>query len=218
MPHHSNVLINGVQAPSVNEVTSCLSKDSLINQFWRKLGFKKADEITKKAADLGTNVAHALDMTRKTAWVENDVPADLMPFVAAWKRYQQDQCLEVDPGHVELHLKSTKYAFHGSPDFFARYPGQPLFIGDDKVKDKAPDYKILMNEAGYIQAFEETTGEKIKDILILCYHPKSAVITPYWFENKPEYLRDFLHLRETYEINKRAEAYYKANCQTRVAA
>lgn len=214
MPHVSKYLINGIVAPSVNEVTGCLSKDALINNFWRRLGFEKADAITKKARDLGLSSAECMEYFRKG--IVHDIPEAIKPFVETWANWQRENNYQVIG--VEVHLESKKYHYHGSPDGIGRLPAGEIELFDDKVKDKVADYKTLMNEAAYAQCWLEMYGERINKFRIFTYHPKSAKLYMQEYDNKQEYLDDFLICREMYKVNKRAEEYYESNCKKRLGA
>lgn len=209
MPHIAKYLIDGQPAPSVNEVTGCLSKDSLINFFWRPLGFVEADKITGESRDRGIATATALENYRKG--LVQDIPPEIAPFVALWDSYQCRTGYTIQVS--EPHLESRKYLYHGSPDGLGHLPGQPIELFDDKVKDKRADYKILMNEAAYAQAWLEMHGEKISQFRIFTYHPVKLAFFEDVYENKPEYLDDFLRCREMLEVNKRADAWYRTHCR-----
>lgn len=217
MPHISNYLINGIAAPSVNEVTGTLSKDSLINNFWRKLGFQKADIITETARNRGITIAEMFEKFRKgdSSFAENMAEFELS-FLKSWTDWQHENKYEVV--EVEPHLESVKYHYHGSPDGLGRYPLGSLELFDDKVKDKLADYKTLMNEAAYAQCWLEKTGERIEKFRIFTYHPKSARLYMQEYDNKQQYFDDFLRCREMLEVNKRAQLYYDVNCKKRLGA
>jgi len=211
MPHVSNYLIDGVKAPSVNEITGSLSKDSLINHFWRKLGFQKADEITDISRNRGIASADAMETFRKTGRVPES--PELLVFVNNWHTWQESTGYIVKPENVEAHLESKTYCFHGSPDGLGQMPGEAMELFDDKVKDKLADYKTLMNEAAYAQCWKEMTGETIKQFRIFTFHPKSGNLTTTVYVNEPQYFEDFLRCREMMFVNQRADAYYRANCK-----
>jgi len=210
MPHISSHYINGVKAPSVNQVTGCISNEGLV-KWWRKLGFAACDKITKESQERGTEIHGLFEAMLKG----QPVPEGhrYYAFVSAlqmWNISSGYKFLAIEP-----HLESKQYAYHGSPDAVGQTKDGVLEVVDFKIKDKEADYRILMNEAAYAQMWLEEKGAKPERFRILNFHPKTAELTEKVYENKPEYFEDFLTCRKMLEVNKKADTYYRTHCMKR---
>lgn len=213
MPHHDDVYLEGVKIASVNEITNSLSKEGLI-QWYRKLGFAEADRQTRTARERGIEVGKLFeDLSTRPDMVL--IPSQYVQFVETWQSWvnQGFKILSIEP-----HLFSKIYGYHGSPDVILKAPDGTIEMGDYKVKGREADYKIMMNEAAYIQAYKEETGTQIERIRIIGFHPDSARLYEKVYPNEPEYFEDFLTCKKMMEVNKKSAKWYNRHCKTKLAA
>lgn len=201
MPHIKRWLIDGKVAPSVNQVTDMIPKDWLIN-WYRKVGFKKADEVSKTSRDHGTNVHDLFDQFWKGTLDINTLTELEKAFVmslAKWARETRAVAKFSEP-----HLESKKHLVHGSPDLVLEED-----IADYKIKgDKYPDYKTILNEAGYALMYEEMHGIKLKNIRILNFDKETGeLVKDLIIPIESQFTEDFLSLRRAYDVKVAADAW-----------
>lgn len=224
MPHISNFQINGVRAPSVNEVTDSLSKDGLIRNFWRKLGFKKADKVGGLARDQGIALASAFELYRKTGDPESSVEGKSAKYVKIclenWHKWYAGSVYTIPTDAlIEPHLVNTVDGYHGSPDVVLASTMMDMepVLGDDKSKKRFSDYKLLMNEHAYAMCDSIDVGDKleklpwtppIKQFWFWTYCPDCGNLYPRVHNFDPQVYQDFLICKAMREVNKVAEAYF----------
>lgn len=204
MPHISKFTIEGKIAPSVNQVTDMIPKEWLVN-WYRKVGFKKADEISKTSRDKGTDFHELFDRFWKgQVIVDKCTPVEVVAInsLTQWSKQNKIEVLASEP-----HLQSVKHCFHGSPDLIARTP-KGIINPDYKFKDKHPDYKTILNGTAYSLMWEEMNGEKVDEIVILNFSKETGELTQELvFKIEDEYVADFLDLRYAYNVKMRANAW-----------
>jgi hypothetical protein len=218
MPH-VKFTYNNIELPSVNEVTGSLSKQGLIN-WWRKLGFKAADKITQESADKGRDIASVFEAYRKRELDINSISIQYKPFVQSYQEWV-DKVGSVKQLAVEPHLVSLKHGYHGSPDLIFSLDDE-VEVGDDKAKGRPPDYKLFMNEAAYANCeLIEVNGEltpvpwkvPIRFFRFFSYHPDTGQLLEAKREKyKPDLFGDFLVCKQMFDVNQKAEKYFKENC------
>lgn len=221
MPHVNSFRLNGKLIPSVNGITDSLSKDGLIRNFYRPLGFKEADKVGKAARDKGVHLATAFENYRKFA----KLPRKTKRYefekccIDNWQAWRDTTGLIVVPDFVEPHLINTKEGYHGSPDIvMVDMQGQAV-LGDDKAKKRLSDYKILMNEAAYAHcdSFEAADGSiqpvpwdyPITGCWIWSYCPVCAQMTPEYKATDEQAWQDFLTCKRMRDVNKTSEKYFR---------
>lgn len=212
MPHIKKWLIDGEIAPSVNQVTDLIPKEWLI-KWYRKVGFEEADRISKTSREHGTNIHELFDRFWKGDLKQDDLSELERNFVrsmATWSREKNVQVL-----HSEPHLESKLHKFHGSPDLITKVEDYNSMT-DYKVKDKYPDYKTILNEAGYAIMAEEMFGIKIDKITILNFNKETGdMFEPIVIDITKQFISDFLQLRAAYYVKLRADEWDEVNIRSK---
>jgi hypothetical protein len=220
MPHFSNFKLNGKVIPSVNECTDALSKEGLYRNFFRKLGFKEADKQSKDAKKKGDNLAKAMELFRIDG-TKHKTDGYINRCLDNWyKWYAQSPCHIGADDWIEPHLINTIVGYHGSPDVVLEEP--EIILGDDKVKKRFADYRLLMNEHAYAMCDsyrDKLTNEirrvpwaiPIKTIWFWTYDPDSGTLFSEKHSFEEQVYRDFLTCHAMQRINQRAEAYFHQN-------
>ena len=219
MPHVSNFMYQGDEIPSVNGITASLSQDGLLRNFYRKLGFKEADKISSEARKAGTKLASIFERYRQTGKTGN-ISALYKACVKNWLRWYENQSYEItEDCWVEPHLVNTRELYHGSPDVIINQNGN-VALGDDKLKKRFADYKLLMNEHAYAMcdSYEDPITKEIKKLpweppiplfWFWTYDPKSGDLFPVQHVFHEEIYSDFLICKSMLGVNKKAEAYFR---------
>ena len=199
MPHRENVIINGVKAPSVNEVTDLIPKPWL-KEWRKKVGEDVADNIRDTAAKFGSAVHYSLE-----SYLKGNVAGinpDHMSFVASLKKYLGDNKIKTKPEWTEPMWDSNKFCYHGSIDFLGERDGE-LGVLDHKIKgDKPLDYKTALNMTAYCALTHENLGIMPSWFAVLFYDKETGNIVRD-DERKPlsVWWNDFLALRKMYDLN-----------------
>ena len=226
MPHISNFQINGVRAPSVNEVTDSLSKDGLLRNFYRRLGFKKADKVGGAARDQGIRLASAFEEYRahgdplKAAVGKGHKYTRIC--LENWHKWYSDSVYTIPTDSlIEPHLVNTVDRYHGSPDIILADTMNEMepVLGDDKSKKRFSDYKLLMNEHAYAMCDSIEVDGKIEKLpwkppiprfWFWTYCPDCGNLFPKMHVFDPQVYKDFLTCKAMREVNKVAEAYFNS--------
>jgi hypothetical protein len=216
-------LLNGQRIPSVNECTGTLSKDGLIRNFWRPLGFKKADRVSREAREQGSSLAEVMERYRKTGKT-GPISAYNKACVQNWTKWYDESDLEIkSDSYIEPHLVNTIEGYHGSPDVILHRDWHPV-LGDDKSKKRFSDYALLMNEHAYAMcdSYEDLVTHEIKklpwlppvqEIWFWVYDPDTGELFPESTAFDPLVYADFLRCKAMVGVNKRAEDFFKAHAQ-----
>jgi hypothetical protein len=225
MPHISRWKYNGEYWPSVNTITGALSLEGLIRNYYRKHGFKWCDKDSDKAREAGSKLAEVMEryrITAKTGKVSklNKACAD------NWLKWFNEHEYHIEEEWIEPHLVNTIDGYHGSPDAILVRdvkpdPGYPLdvILGDDKLKKRFPDYRLLMNEHGYAMcdSYEDKLTKEIKKVpwktpieklWFWTFDPKNGDLYPVEHDFDPGVYGDFLTCKLMYSVNKRSESYF----------
>lgn len=219
MPHIANFEVNGLRAPSVNEITDSLSKDGLIHNFWRKLGFKKADKIGAAARDQGIALASAFELYRQSGKAGKQTKYTKICLKNWHKWYAGTVYTIPTDALIEPHLVNTKDGYHGSPDVIMAdtMANMEPVLGDDKSKKRFSDYKLLMNEHAYAMCDSiEVDGKleklpwepPIRTFWFWTYCPECGNLYPRMHCFDEQVYKDFLTCKAMREVNKVAEAYF----------
>jgi hypothetical protein len=217
MPHVNLHLIKGKPAPSVNKVTDLIPKPWL--EAWKKkVGTVEAEKISKASREKGNDFHELFDQYWKGQVKQSQLEGPRLRAVtdlAAWATENKIVMQASEP-----HLESEKHLFHGSPDGVHRKNDRAHML-DYKFKPYYPDYKTILNEAGYSLMWEEVKGEKIDFITILNFSKETgAFLREITIPNEPVYTSDFLLLREAYHVVERSEAwdekYIRSNFKKKV--
>lgn len=218
MPHVHKFELNGIRIPSVSEVTSSLSKEGLIRNFYRVRGFEKADKISNAAREQGTKLATLMEKYRKTGKT-GKMSEYNKKCVENWTAWYEDNRYEIaDDMWVEPHLVNTVSGYHGSPDLIMHDKDKPV-LADDKSKKRFADYGLIMAEHAYamMDSYEDPATHEIKKLpweppipgfWFFTFHPQTGRLYPVEHEFKPEVYQDFLTCLSMRDVNKRAEKYF----------
>lgn len=225
MPHIKNFLLDGQKIPGVNDCTGTLSKDGLIENYFRRYGFKHCDKDSKIAKDRGSSLAGVMEELR----IGKTVPSGDYngACVAKWLEWFRKTNLEIiDDKWVEVHLVNTVHKYHGSPDgiFFEYGNDQRPVLGDDKSKKRFADYGLLMNEHAYAMcdSYVDPKDNLIKKVpwpvpiptfWFWTYDPETAEMFSHIHDFDEKVWQDFLVCRQMYDVNAKAEEYFK-QCAT----
>lgn len=220
MPHRDRFMYNGVDLPSVNMITDSLSKDGLIRNFWRKLGFKKADAVGNKARDQGLALATAFEDYRKTGKTKGKQTKYTQICLENWHRWYSGSVYTIPTDSlIEPMLVNTVDMYRGSPDLImadTMMNLEPVLL-DDKSKKRFSEYKLLMNEHAYAMMDSiEVNGEleklpwtpPIQSFWFMTYCPDCGNLYPRMHRFDNQVYQDFLTCKKMREVNRVAEAYF----------
>lgn len=210
MPHIKKFLLNGEEIPSVSAITGLLRSEALDR--WLAVPGNRA--IGKEAQRKGKKVAKCLENYRRG----KDLKSGTFESSCAvgWNTWSQKYGLEIR--EVECHLVNTLDRYHGSPDMIMSRPDGSYIVGDDKVKKRFADYRLLLNEHLYAACDSiEVNGElqlvpwshPIRDIIFFTYDPDTGEMYVNEHEFSWTIYNQALQLRKTYDILKVADAYFK---------
>ncbi len=225
MPHISHYEINGVRAPSVSEVTASLSKDGLIRNFYRRLGFKRADKVGGDARDQGTRVASAFEEYRKTGDPLTAAKGKGVKYTRIclenWHKWYSGSVYTIPTDAlIEPHLVNTIEGYHGSPDLIMAdtMNGMEPVLWDDKSKKRYCDYSLLMAEHAYANCDSIDVGDgkleklpwtpPVKTFWFGTYCPDCGNLHTRMHRYDPQVYADFLVCKKMREVNRVAEAYF----------
>lgn len=147
--------------PSVTSVISLLNKQQI--EAWKdKIGRDEADKISKNATARGTLIhEYCENYLRNNIIQDNEYFKN--SFINALNKITNIRCLEQQ-------LYSIKFKFAGTVDCIAEFNGK-LSIIDFKTSEKLKKKQYLdnyfMQTAAYSIAYEEMTGCKIDNLVII---------------------------------------------------
>ena len=178
----------GNKYPSITTVLSVRNKKGLFE--WRKrVGEDVANYVARKAANRGTSVHHMCEDYINNDFDEEKHKKKFLPYVL-FNQLRESVLQKIDNIYAqECGLYSDKYKVAGRVDCIAEYDGK-LSIIDFKTSSK--ERSDGWNESYYIQAsayaemFEERTGIKINQVVILVVTEDGVVQE--FVKNKTEYL------------------------------
>ena len=153
--------------PSMTTVLSRYKEDSESLQKWReRVGEDQAKFITNRACDYGTEFHTMIEDYLNNKPVQTSVPIAKIMFAAAQNNL--DRIDNIMAQEVQLYSDAMKIA--GRTDCIAEYDGV-LSLIDFKSARKEKDEKTIESYfvqcACYSLMFEERTGVKLKDIVVL---------------------------------------------------
>ena len=151
MPHVKRWTYNGEVWPSVNGVTGLLHSEALDN--WLRIA--KNRKQGKLAQKKGSALASYFENRRKGIPSPEDIFSGIC--FRQWEKWFDAQDLVIL--ETEPHLVNTLDKYHGSPDLIASDIHGEAVLGDDKIKKRFADYKLLMNEHAYAMCDSIEMGE-----------------------------------------------------------
>jgi len=168
--------------PSITSILSYYSKEGI--KAWRKrVGAKEANKISTQASRRGTSVHQVVENYINN---EEDYNRGLMPIhLEDFKKIQGeiDQHLDNIRG-LEIALYSHKLRVAGRTDCIGEWKGQPSVLDwktSRRVKKREYIHSYFIQGTFYATAWEELTGEKIENIVIVMAPADNDVIV---FEEK----------------------------------
>tara|TARA_B100001245_G_scaffold228176_1_gene205230 strand:+ start:156 stop:836 length:681 start_codon:yes stop_codon:yes gene_type:complete len=194
---------DGQSYPSVTTVTALEGRDDI--QAWRKrIGEKKADEISKAAMMTGTRVHKLAEMyLRNEVFRQEDFFGETLPNVQ--RMFEQlEILLNNNVGvikAIEAPLYSHSLRVGGRVDLIAEWDGE-LSIIDFKTskKPKREDWikAYYMQSCAYARMFEELTNITVRKVVIAIAvdNHQSQVFTA----DSEEYIQEFIDLRKKYDL------------------
>lgn len=190
----------GNRYPSVTTVISDHNKEALDK--WRKrVGEEQANNISRIASNRGDNVHEALE----ALLLNKPVPSLFPHEKAVYVNMKQELVRRVDEVHgLEQPLYSDTLRLAGTTDCVARYDGV-LSIVDFKtslrLKKKEWVRGYFMQGVAYSYMFEELTGKKIDQVVILIGVDKCNFAQTFRLpkEEYGEYLLELIEWRDKYE-------------------
>lgn len=210
MPHVKRWTYNGEVWPSVNGISGLLHSDALDNWLRSAKNRKQGKLAQKKGHDL----AAYLENLRKGI---AQIPDEFSGLCASqWVKWFDEQELEIL--NVEPHLVNTLDRYHGSPDVIACDIHGEAVLGDDKIKKRFADYKLLMNEHAYAMCDSIDMGKgkiipvpwkvPIERIVFWSYDPDSGEMYASEHGFTPSVYNDFLTLRKVWDIKNTSDTYF----------
>ena len=194
---------DGQSYPSVTTVTALEGRDDI--QAWRKrIGEKKADEISKAASMTGTRVHKLAEMyLRNEVFRQEDFFGETLPNVQ--RMFEQlEILLNNNVGvikAIEAPLYSHSLRVGGRVDLIAEWDGE-LSIIDFKTskKPKREDWikAYYMQSCAYARMFEELTNITVRKVVIAIAvdNHQSQVFTV----DSEDYIQEFIDLRKKYDL------------------
>jgi CRISPR/Cas system-associated exonuclease Cas4 (RecB family) len=158
---------DGKKYPSVTTVLADYGKESIMQ--WRKrVGEKEANRVSKQATTRGTSVHKLVEnyLNNLPVYDEDTMPNAKSVFVAmksALDKINNIHCLET-------FLFSHELGLAGQVDCIAEFDGKLSVIDfktSRRLKKKADIANYFMQTSAYAQMFEERTGLKIEQTVII---------------------------------------------------
>ena len=154
--------------PSITTVLSVLSEEA-IEQWRERVGEEAADKISSHASGRGTDLHAVIESYLKNEPL--NFPADPRSLVRIMFNRMKRPLDRIDNILAqEIALYSDKLATAGRSDVVGEYEGVPSIIdfkGSTKAKKKSYIDGYFMQGTGYALMFEERTGIKIEQVVIL---------------------------------------------------
>lgn len=212
---------DGNKLPSVTTIldkTKSKEKQEALNQWRKRVGVQKAQQITTEAANRGTRMHTYLEH-----YVEHDEmkPRASNPF--SWMSHDMAQTIiregmegqvdEIWGSEVPLYFPQM---YAGTTDLVGVHKGAPAIMdfkqsNKPKKEEWIDDYKLQL--AAYALAHNEVYGTKIrKGVVLMCVRPTEAENQPGVYVKQPQYQEFVIEGAEfdlwCNEWWKRLEQYY----------
>lgn len=162
-------VIDGLKLPSITTVLS-LKSEAGISKWREKVGHEKADAISNKAKNRGTNF-HTL--CERYLRGEQNLFEGVMPDLKnAFKKTQREIDKITSLWHIELPLYSKVLGVAGRTDIIGRYEGEPAILDfKTSVKEKKKEYiqSYFEQETAYSLMYAERTHIQIRKIVTIFY-------------------------------------------------
>ena len=165
---HWYKIINGNVYPSVNTILSATMPDEKKQSLtsWKESEFAH-EYITTQAQNIGTQTHKIIEDYLNHSLNINEF--DLLPTAHFFNLMPYLERIS-DVVCIEQRMYSDKLQVAGTVDLIARYDGR-LSVIDYKTKRKSQldeyMYEYYLQTTCYAQMFQETTGQKIEQVVIL---------------------------------------------------
>ncbi len=181
-------LPNGNWVPSITSVTSFYNRQIFVE--WRKrVGEKKANEITKKATARGTDFHQVCQDYLENKELDWNNYQPLTKFMFYHAKPYLDKINNIHA--IERTLYSQHLGLAGRVDCIAEYEGE-LAVIDFKTSEKIKPEEWIQNyfvqEMFYASAYYELTGKAVKKLITLMVTPGGEVKV-FDKRDKKEYIR-----------------------------
>ena len=194
---------DGQSYPSVTTVTGLLSRDGI--QAWRKrIGEKRADEISKAATMTGTRVHKLAEMyLNNEVFRQEDFFREELPNVQ--RMFEQlEILLDKNVGvikAIEAPLYSHSLRVGGRVDLIAEWDGELSIIDfktSKKLKKESWIKGYFLQSCAYARMFEELTNITVRKVVIAIAvdNHQSQVFTV----DSEDYIQEFIDLRKKYDL------------------
>lgn len=156
--------LDGVVVPSVTQCTALLTNYGAIPA-----------HVLQAACDFGTNVHGATELWDGGVLDEEALDPALAPWLAGWKKFKAESGFEIVA--TELRVHSAKYRYAGMLDRVGVLNGKRVIVDIKTPMVVSPS--TGPQTAGYQQAYEELTGDKIKGRFAVQLSPDNYRLIPY---------------------------------------
>lgn len=126
--------------------------------WWRKVGFEKADAVSKQSRELGTKVHKVIeDYLNNCLEIEQhgELELELGDLVIQWLETNQ-----IKPLYIEFTLEDKKLGLIGHVDLIAEYNKEPVVI--DWKTSKKHGVEFALQKAAYAKMANKQLGLNIK--------------------------------------------------------
>ena len=192
-----SVLAKGIMLPSVTTVLSLLSEDG-IKAWKRRVGEAEASKVSTRALANGNElhliIENYLDNKPITKF-KNKVSLEL--FEQAKEELHKINNIKAQ----EVQLYSTKIGVAGRVDCIGEYDGVLSVIdfkSSRKKKQKSWIKSYFLQATCYALMFEELTGQKIDQIVILVSAEDGTVQS--FVQDKEQYIKQLFEVIEDYKL------------------
>jgi hypothetical protein len=184
----------GNKYPSVTSVTGLLTKKHI--QAWRKrVGEKKATEISSRASRRGTSFHTLCEKYLRNEEFEFDNPLQEMNFKSMIPLLDK-----IEPFAIESAMYSDHYRIAGRCDCVGLFRGELAIIDfktSNKAKTESRIQSYLIQESAYAACVKEMTGEMPKIIVTLISVDEDSS-TQLFVDEPDRHLTDLAKLRTQY--------------------
>jgi len=185
--------------PSVTEIIGIIDKPGL--KYWYgKFGITECEKKMRESQDIGHNVHKAIEFYLK----DTPIPHKLSDQEARmYSMFVENiEADKIPKGETERVLCSHKHKYNGTADYIGPFVAdwKTDSVPRNKSEERERVYKYKLQQAAYALAYEEETGNKIKEGRIYRVS-KDFKDRRYKFKITKQLKQQFIGLREIfYEI------------------
>jgi hypothetical protein len=198
---HSELFIDGIWYPSATTIIGAVPKPWL--QAWKDRWGERATRKTKIAGAIGDAFHEAIEQQLNTGHfiVKMDAYSSCIPRVnrmmISWMIWADSIDGTID--HTELKVISKAHTYSGTLDAVGMIGKTPMLIDWKSSGRIYDDYQLQL--AAYAHAYNEQTGAKVKDGLIVCVSKDKPrfKLTTRLFKLGKRPMKKFLELRAMFD-------------------